>query len=880
MTEQLKQKTEKSLICYIEGYVAFSFKKIINCASCNQEFGIKQIDLFQFDNFKSRNSEGIENKSEIEDYYYKFLESTEVNSRIESKKFGKQGRYGKGRSIDSDSYNYLLRVLETLNNQPFESSEEKVVFITNVFEQTEDKEVDICCNQLGSRVIETLLPEVEDFRITERFMEALTKDMRVMMSDPFGKSFSKFAINNFDFFAEDLSKHAIEQGSKVKTNKEYSFATEGNDGFQESMEGMISKIENFEQLKDRLWDSCVLSSIIQSLLYTLSKYDLGNCKVMVKFLLKCVFDTNENFTFENVAMAQLLEMLISVTNEHFPKAFQKLYDRFLDGKFSEMIDDPNCNFLLQKLLRTIIVESNQYQIIVVLAQACNRLSAKQSHFSVALMKALGIYDQSSNQNKIVSVLAYLDNKKESENPEKSINKAGSQIIQELLKFNKPIKTVNSLLSMDSIDLRSLLSDPKGCHITDVFMGSKSIGEKSRDGLIKALQGHMRLLCCSKFGSRSFDAIWKGSSAKGRDIIAAELSKEANLLKSNTYGQFIHNNLNLVTYKRNYSEWKSGISAKRKETGLDIKDKEGDSESQLTEKKENTNHPKKLPSRIWTIFTLNVEMQAQSDTDDRFNDTLGVSTMTEDESCGPDRRGEFGFTEEQENDNERMIALLDRDKFNSYVEEWSEFAKEMFVALHNDETYDTYRFSGSLKKLDDRMSGTTPVDTDNSSLVVEEWPYYQEDDSLWQRKEKCLRNRSEKCFGSREMSDIGILSVDENWWFGDTVKDFYSHKFLLGSASPVLHHILYEMELSESSKEIVLNLNPKLNVTLTRTKTYDSERLELNGIPPIATEALLEYIYKDKFLKSDYENGYSRNLLWRLWHASKALEMDHLSPNYI
>nr|XP_040572543.1 uncharacterized protein LOC121121643 isoform X1 [Lepeophtheirus salmonis]XP_040572544.1 uncharacterized protein LOC121121643 isoform X1 [Lepeophtheirus salmonis] len=175
-----------------------------------------------------------------------------------------------------------------------------------------------------------------------------------------------------------------------------------------------------------------------------------------------------------------------------------------------------------------------------------------------------------------------------------------------------------------------------------------------------------------------------------------------------------------------------------------------------------------------------------------------------------------------------------------------------------------------------MSGTTPVDTDNSSLVVEEWPYYQEDDSLWQRKEKCLRNRSEKCFGSREMSDIGILSVDENWWFGDTVKDFYSHKFLLGSASPVLHHILYEMELSESSKEIVLNLNPKLNVTLTRTKTYDSERLELNGIPPIATEALLEYIYKDKFLKSDYEHGYSRNLLWRLWHASKALEMDHLS----
>jgi len=33
--------------------------------------------------------------------------------------------------------------------------------------------------------------------------------------------------------------------------------------------------------------------------------------------------------------------------------------------------------------------------------------------------------------------------------------------------------------------------------------------------------------------------------------------------------------------------------------------------------------------------------------------------------------------------------------------------------------------------------------------------------------------------------------------------------------------------------------------------------------------------QDKFNEEDFENGYSRNLLWRLWHASVALEMDHL-----
>ena len=31
----------------------------------------------------------------------------------------------------------------------------------------------------------------------------------------------------------------------------------------------------------------------------------------------------------------------------------------------------------------------------------------------------------------------------------------------------------------------------------------------------------------------------------------------------------------------------------------------------------------------------------------------------------------------------------------------------------------------------------------------------------------------------------------------------------------------------------------------------------------------------RFDKTDYENGYSRNLLWRLWEAAKLLQMNHL-----
>ena len=33
---------------------------------------------------------------------------------------------------------------------------------------------------------------------------------------------------------------------------------------------------------------------------------------------------------------------------------------------------------------------------------------------------------------------------------------------------------------------------------------------------------------------------------------------------------------------------------------------------------------------------------------------------------------------------------------------------------------------------------------------------------------------------------------------------------------------------------------------------------------------------NRFNEEDFDNGYSRNLLWRLWHASWAFEMEHLS----
>ncbi|TRY61028.1 hypothetical protein TCAL_09131 [Tigriopus californicus] len=157
---------------------------------------------------------------------------------------------------------------------------------------------------------------------------------------------------------------------------------------------------------------------------------------------------------------------------------------------------------------------------------------------------------------------------------------------------------------------------------------------------------------------------------------------------------------------------------------------------------------------------------------------------------------------------------------------------------------------------------------------EPWVYGSGADT-WQAKAKSGLERTSKLHNSREMSDLCILACDENWWFGDTVKDFTAHKLLLGAASPVLYQVLYELdEVTNPDRRLVLE--PRLQVTLALVQCYDYVRLDIDGIPPIAMEALLNYIYKDQFNSSDFENGYSRNLLWRLWHTSKAFEMDHLT----
>merc|ERR1711860_278274 len=109
------------------------------------------------------------------------------------------------------------------------------------------------------------------------------------------------------------------------------------------------------------------------------------------------------------------------------------------------------------------------------------------------------------------------------------------------------------------------SDPRGSHIADSFVESPTVGEKSRDGLVKTLNGQLFTMATSKHGPRSVQSIWGKSSAKAKESMAKELSSSASQLNSNQFGKYVSQQMNLELYKRSRDEWKQcGEAVAKKE----------------------------------------------------------------------------------------------------------------------------------------------------------------------------------------------------------------------------------------------------------------------------------------------------------------------------
>jgi nucleolar protein 9 len=148
-----------------------------------------------------------------------------------------------------------------------------------------------------------------------------------------------------------------------------------------------------------------------------------------------------------------------------------------EGMFSELEEH------LEEILKT-----HNTGVIVSLAEACKRHSTKQGSFQKMLMGALHCLEPVERQGLLAPLTIGLKTYEKQANSKKLVIQVhGSTILQILLNFNKPIQAVNSLLDMNTGDLKLLFTDKRGSHVMDAFMKSEFVGEKSRDKLIKKLQ---------------------------------------------------------------------------------------------------------------------------------------------------------------------------------------------------------------------------------------------------------------------------------------------------------------------------------------------------------------------------------------------------------
>jgi len=538
-----------------------------------------------------------------------------------AKKFGRQGQRGKGTDIPQDQYDYFVRVLERWRDG-FETEEDKSVFVENVFQQTEGEETTLCGNQLASRVIELLLPHSSEDTL-ERFRAALSSSLRQVCTDQFSShvleslllltSFScgtasapsteavnwlvkvcKFCCNNISDFSchtyashllrtscQCLTGHRLPEGGQGQRTEGYSGLTVWRLGSLTQLEEVVSLLVSRVCMlgAEELGQDMAAHTVI-SVIRTLAKKQR---REVVRHLLATAFPSQEpgSVDWSNNSLVRLMEAIIE-TEINSSKLGDKIYS-LLSPSLGSLSSHPSGNFLVQRLLSHLIDKERLESllslllphledilaggcpgVLLALASAARREGVSQAPTVAALHSALHTAGGGKEEASLLApCLASLVTREvlQGEGGAPSVHLQGSLALQQLLHFSKPIQVVRSLLAMPAPALATLLSDPRGCHVTDAFMQSTTVGEKSREGLVRALKEQLAGMACSKHGSRSIDTLWKFSSIKMKAVMAESMSYKIDVLNSNKFGKFVSQNLMLSVFKRSKEDWKNLIEKK-------------------------------------------------------------------------------------------------------------------------------------------------------------------------------------------------------------------------------------------------------------------------------------------------------------------------------
>ncbi|CAG9801347.1 unnamed protein product [Chironomus riparius] len=351
-----------------------------------------------------------------------------------------------------------------------------------------------------------------------------------------------------------------------------------------------TRIIQWPQFADLAFDekSSTFLQILCQVLHNIGQQD--TLKKLIKSIMKkCFMDEDndqeeasdeKNFEilkpFTNRSAQFLLESVIQYCDE---KQFLKIYNTYFKDYIVQM-SDSSFNFTVQRLIDAVknkeiyeeifnqltpqfanLLQNGKTGVVLAICKACDRLSFKQGQFIQSLLRCLEC--EKSPNFTIQCITNLMPLKVIEEKTEVDVHLHGSLILQHILKFNKPIKIIQNLLDMKPQHLSDIFCHPKGSRIADSFLESKFIGEKSREKLIKHLEGMYLKMALSRNGSHVLEKLYNISSDSQKEAIVKELSERMNQVNSSQSGKIVAYKLNAEMYARNPNQWRNFLSRSAK-----------------------------------------------------------------------------------------------------------------------------------------------------------------------------------------------------------------------------------------------------------------------------------------------------------------------------
>ncbi|XP_076766344.1 nucleolar protein 9 [Xylocopa sonorina] len=331
-------------------------------------------------------------------------------SRVQmAKKFARQRNHGS--DVDSDTYQYMVRILELMRND-FPTAEEKLIFVNNVYEETVGRELEYARNQVGSRILDSLL-RYANLETIQRLVDAFVPSLRPLSSDRFashvlekilltcadrgnkrnktsgsdsgpiidavvqvGESdvdrynaialkLSKYFINNleefvFDSYANHLLRTVVEclgglidrdeSSDKRKTLSSFSERRPVVRDYKELLSNTCNRLYKWPRFLEFGQDE-LTSGLLQSVLYSVKDTFPEVAAAYVNKIMNECFrpgtDRQPSNIFATECSIRLLEACLAVAD---PKSFYKIYEAYFMGNLKRLSLTRNTNYSVQRLL--------------------------------------------------------------------------------------------------------------------------------------------------------------------------------------------------------------------------------------------------------------------------------------------------------------------------------------------------------------------------------------------------------------------------------------------------------------------------------------------------------------------------------------------------